>query len=314
MNNKLFPITGVGSLPHPHFDSALSHILKYDLPFLPQLPNRSPKETMIYQSLDGIGDLDLENGGTVTINSLYDQQLQRITPNQQSYSSLLPFAYEVNEKGITQVKIQFTGPYTLLKYSTYEKKNNEFFKTIGQFLIDKIKHTVALFSNTTIFLQIDEPALFLLSGDEEQLQVKEFYLELLLLKSEKLKLGFHCCSNIQWNTILKLPIDFISFDVGLSIDSLLKNSEKLLNIPHLFLGILPTSPGIDIQHFDSQEQANNLITRLKSHYSDVKMKDLLKKVFLTPACGLGQKKVSVTEEYILKLRDFQNCLRKIYFE
>lgn len=313
MNNNLFQITGIGSLPHPHFDSALKHILKYDIPFLPQLPNRDPKETMIYQSLDGIGDLELEVGGTVTIKSLYQRDKQALMPNQQSYHSLLPFSYEVSDKNLSTIKLQFTGAYTLFKYSKYKGKDDNFFKILGDFLIAKIRNTLELFADATIYLQIDEPALFSLSNHEDHKPVEHFYKNLMSLKTKRIKIGFHCCSNIHWGFLLKFPIDFLSFDVELSMQSILLHSKQLLKIPNLFLGVIPTNLAATIETYDSSIEANKLFSLLQKKYCKQQLKTFLEKIYLTPACGLGQKRVAITEEYVIKLREYQKTLSNIYF-
>ena len=49
--------TGIGSLPHHNIDTALEYSFQFGLPFLPQIPIRSPWELMITQALEGLPGL-----------------------------------------------------------------------------------------------------------------------------------------------------------------------------------------------------------------------------------------------------------------
>ena len=62
------PTTGVGSLPHHYVDAALEYAFRFDVPFLPQIPVRHPKEFMIVQALEGLPGLTTGEKGEATLN------------------------------------------------------------------------------------------------------------------------------------------------------------------------------------------------------------------------------------------------------
>ncbi len=311
MSNYLFPISGVGSLPHPCTDSALGHVFKYDLPFAPQLPARDTRESMIFQTLDGIGNIELLSGGEVIIHEIYPSEKQNFSQDRQSYQALTPFLFEIHNQKSTQIKLQFTGVFTLFQYAKYTNKNRKFFNQIEAFLLKKIEHTIMQCVDTTVFLQIDEPALFALHGEKNINMFNHFISKLLKLKSPTVKVGLHCCSNTNWEFIFAHPIDFISVDCRLSLKSILKKNQHLLKISSLFLGVIPTLPTIKVHDFDVSRSCHNLLKELTNSFSKDELHQILDNIFLTPACGLGQKRIAESEEYLDKLIEYQQTLRKL---
>ena len=73
--------TGIGSMPHKNADEACSLILKYlpEIPFWPQLPQRSDRENMIIQFSEGFPGAIVE-GGKIHIepSADFDSEIEQI--------------------------------------------------------------------------------------------------------------------------------------------------------------------------------------------------------------------------------------------
>lgn len=137
-----FFTTGIGSLPHQHYDAALQHSLEYDVPFLPQIPIRNPWEYMIPQALDGLPGLQVKSDGSTSLslkhwllrspeferrlNLELNKNLSDLTkdteclfnsfePTSSTCSCWLPFLWELKERKIKTAKIQICGPITAQK-------------------------------------------------------------------------------------------------------------------------------------------------------------------------------------------------------
>jgi methionine synthase II (cobalamin-independent) len=293
--------TGIGSLPHPHSDAALHYVFQFDLPYAPQLPKRSPKEGMIYQTLDGIGELEIVNSGQVQIN--------KINPANQwptdlwfddSYRALRPFLFEAQQRKTAKIKIQLTGAYTLYCYTQYQQNDLDYFQQLTNFLKYKMDLILQHGHFATLYLQIDEPALFQLQASEFEM-FNNYLKKILQLRSPQVKIGFHCCSNGQWQQLLNHPIDFLSFDWHLSINNLLENKQELLNISELFLGVLPTQ-------LDNLSQFSPLTfySSLEKNFTAQERRALLQKSYITPSCGLGHSDINQLSQLLIQQQQFAN--------
>ncbi len=113
-------------------------------------------------------------------------------------------------------------------------------------------------------LFIDEP--FLPNLDATDL---DFYNEL----AKEFKLGIHCCGDTNWNELLKLPISYISFDSNRHLDNFPfeKFIAKKITV---VLGLIPT---------DTMKYS---LDKIFTTHKDIIVKHY-KKIWLSPACGLG---------------------------
>lgn len=293
--NKHFRISGVGSLPHPHTDSALEFSFKHHLPFVPQLPLRSKKETMIYQGLDGIGDIEVKKSGEVLIHSLYSQDRWNYPFSHDSYRCFKPFFYECEQKEIQEAKIQLAGPFTLYQYSQMDNKSVQLFSIIQDFFCKKIEWLINYNPLEKLWIQIDEPALFMLDKNSWETFFHTTVKKVQALTNQQTLIGIHCCSNCKWEELFKSKIDFLSFDFTLSAENLQKHGSQLQNLD-LLMGIFDTHPKNPIGRQSVQEKSKELLQWIERNEIDVK------RVILTPGCGLGHKKITEAQEYLTKLK------------
>lgn len=134
MTSVEFRTTGIGSLPHHNFDSALHFAFQADIPFLPQIPIRNPWEFMLAQALERLPGLSAESDGTVSLNldiwetlrAQFDEELatafQRsatdhgafhgFEPSAAISSCWQPFVWELTERETPVAKVQIAGPLT----------------------------------------------------------------------------------------------------------------------------------------------------------------------------------------------------------
>jgi methionine synthase II (cobalamin-independent) len=293
--SKKFQISGVGSLPHPHVDSALMYSFQHDIAFVPQLPLRDKKETMIYQGLDGIGKIVVENTGEVIIESISAKENWQSEISPSSYRCFRPFLYECEQRGITRAKVQLTGPFTLFKYSIHPRLDIDLFSWIQDFFIKRLHWIIENNPLEHLFIQIDEPALFMLEANQWHKDITPLFQKINSLKNESISIGVHCCSNCKWERLLENQLDFLSFDFYLSAERLLPAKNHLQKLQNLFIGILDTHPKNPINDQDTtqcQIDLNNFLqeTGLPK-----------KRVILTPGCGLGHKKIIEAQLYFEKL-------------
>lgn len=313
----LVQTTAIGSLPHPNVDSALEYSFRFDVPFLPQLPIRNPREYMIPQSLSGLPGLKIQSGGMVLIDlqewdqkgSAWQEKIKTafaeskrkphafddFLPGSDVYSAWSPFLWEIEERKTPLVKIQMAGPLTTqwavsLSDGSKIEKHPDLWSTIQNHLlarsiamIRKVRET-----GSDVLFYVDEPALFSFQVDHPKTTVSfsELGLFIKVLKSEGAKIGLHCCSNTQWEKALALDIDILSLDTTLSLESLVTHQKALAQFASrggvLSLGIVPT----DLNSAQYKDMKASTLTRdLMNQLSS--FPSLLKNCFLTPACGMA---------------------------
>ena len=317
MTTALAKTTAIGSLPHPNVDSALEYSFRFDIPFLPQLPIRNPREYMIPQSLSGLPGLKIQNGGIVMIDlgewdrkgKAWQEKLKNtfenakrkpaafedFLPSSDVYSCFNAFLWEIEERKTPLVKIQMAGPLTtqwaisMSDGSKIEKhpdlwsavQNHLLARSIG--MIRKVREAGA-----EVIFFVDEPALFTFQVDHPKTAVSfsELGLFVKVLKNEGAKIGVHCCSNTQWEKVLDLGVDYVSLDTKLSLEALLTHQKKLKEFSSqggtLSLGVVPTD--LDSKQYRDLS-GERLAEDLKRQFSG--LKDLLARSLVTPACGMA---------------------------
>ena len=109
--------TGIGSLPHDDPVAAAELVLRClpDLPAIPQLPGRDPREGMLAQWLRALPEVEVGRGGSITLRGESDAEPECVFDDR-SHSGLLAFldvASDAAQPPLLRVKGQVTGPLTL---------------------------------------------------------------------------------------------------------------------------------------------------------------------------------------------------------
>ncbi len=144
--------------------------------------------------------------------------------------------------------------------------------------------------NTLLF--VDEPGLTLMGSpcvpiDKE---VVIAYINEVLSGPAGLK-GLHCCGNTDWPALMETRTEILSFDAYNLFDTIALYPSELESFlsrgGKLAWGIVPTSNDrIEKENVESlmrrlHEQMRQLVDK------GIKMDELIRSTFITPACGLG---------------------------
>ncbi|MFI5045915.1 MAG: hypothetical protein ACHQIG_02535 [Acidimicrobiia bacterium] len=108
--------TGIGSLPHTDAAEAASLVLRRlpELPAVPQLPARDPREGMIAQWVAALPEVRVEPDGSIVVDGSSDLEPECVV-GPDAHGGLLAFldAAAALDEPPSRVKVQLTGPLTL---------------------------------------------------------------------------------------------------------------------------------------------------------------------------------------------------------
>lgn len=338
-------ITGIGSLPHHNIDAALTHSFAHDLPYLPQIPARNPWEFMLAQALEGLPGLAVDAEGAATLDlgrwssgcfdfgrkldaafkSLEFNAFEPFEPVSGSCSAWKPFLFELNERGLTQAKIQVAGPMTAqwgLKIAGESsvlppELQSQIYRLITARALAMARALRAQSIMPVFFL--DEPGLFDVRSLEPRslLGFQELKFLIQALAHEGATVGIHCCSDTDWPSLFALRssgLGIVSVDAFLSLEKILEGpgaeacAGYLEEGGSLSLGIVPTGSsahrnriqGRNLHPADLAAFLKETLARVVTpRFSSVKAQ-LLEACLLTPACGLAFYSVS-DAEYVLEV-------------
>lgn len=181
----------------------------------------------------------------------------------------------------SRVKIQFIGATTLKTYS-----NGFSFQEYSSHLINQLDYfRNSINSSIEILVSFDDPAPFdseLLDSTIDIIKAQNY---------QKMLLGIHSCSDNNWEAVFQRDLNFVSFDLSLSKDSLFTESfgEFLNNDGILLVGSIPTLGEYDLM---------SVIEDTKSFLQKVDSKNIV----ITPACGIGLKTYDDSTRYLSDLK------------
>jgi methionine synthase II (cobalamin-independent) len=343
--NFNFLPTGIGSLPQTDAQKAIQLILKFlpDIPFWPQLPQRTFLEGMAGQFSQGLPNLVIEPQNKVMyIDTSSDTLDKEITTFYEKYlSDDLPYfaisrEYAAGFYGMSEmlesfkplpvfIKGQITGPITFSALITdVDGKaimhHPVLSDVLVKFLIMKALWQIKTFANLGLkcLIFLDEPylmgygsAFIPLEREKVINQLTEIISE---IHKEDVLAGIHCCGNTDWSMILDTPLDILSVDAFGFIDKLLLYSAQLQEFINrggvIAWGIVPSIV------MDKIPSAEEIITRLKDAI-DVMVKKgidrerLIRQSILTPSCGLGGLSESQANQRLQLLTDVHNRIKSL---
>lgn len=327
-----FTTTGIGSMPHTDASRACDIILeKIDIPFWPQLPQRSFKELMIPQYSEGFPmvKMDLteqkiwiDERETAELNDFYESYNDEtsIEISEDYARGFYAFINKIKGRTYPCLKGQVTGPLTF-SLGLKDKEGtpiffNEELREISLMVLKgkikwQVKRLMEFADNVLIF--IDEPILSAI-GTSSYMGVSEEETKRLLseivasIRQEGGVSAIHCCGKADWQMVEESGIDVVNFDAydyfenfSIYTDSL---AAFLKRGGHIAWGIVPTNEGIQEATLEIlKEKFMDQITRLSKKLG---WDDLASNVLLTPSCGAGSLKESEAE----KVFDLLDNLKK----
>lgn len=329
-----FSTTGIGSLPHTDAEEACRLVLEtFDIPFWPQLPQLSFRESMIPQFSEGMPFVKIdeqrksiwvERNSSGALTRFYEiYSLDWGSAITEDYAKgLYTFIGLVKNKRHDALKGQITGPLTFtLGLKDREGRPiyfDEELREISLMLLKaKIRWQLEVLEPYAdkIVIFIDEPILSAL-GSTSYLGVEpEEALRLLKETSDAIKLaggisGVHCCGNADWPLVTGSGTEIVSFDAYGYAETIsiypADFAEFLRGGGYLAWGIVPTTESIREESSDSIKRHFDMtIERLsRSMPADL----LLSRILLTPSCGTGSRSMEETLKVFQLLRGLKESL------
>ena len=317
---KPFTTTGIGSLPHRSVADGCRLVLSsFDIPFWPQFPGISFKESMIPQYAEGLPFLRMdpekqtiwvERNDSDELERFYESYApdSRIAISQDHAQGLHALLRMIKGRRFAFLKGQVTGPVTFslgLKDAQGRPVYfDEEFREISLMLLQaKTRWQLDLLKQHAekVVVFIDEPILSAL-GSSSYLGVSPEEVSRLLreiagtIRSGGGIAGIHCCGNADWPMVLKSGADIVNFDAYDYLDTIALYHEEcgsfLENGGFFAWGIVPTSDAIGKEDTDSlRERFQRGIHQLSAHIP----RDLLRsRMLITPSCGTGSRTVEET--------------------
>ncbi len=342
--------TLIGSLPVADYRQALDLILAHtpEIPLWPQLPLANPRERMMSQFVEGLpGVVETEERTWFDLGGadFADQQLSfyedylRVTEDQAATlgsrfavsSEQARGIYELKERavrlpGLAAVKGQITGPFTLLTGLVDQNRragyyDDNFREMAVKSLAMKAAWQVEFLKSAqaSVLVFIDEPALAGLGSSAfigiDQAAIASDLTEVIsaIRRSGGLA-GIHVCANTDWEFLLALAPDILSFDAYGFFDRLIADRGRvrafLAQGGILAWGLVPTAEEQVIR----AETCDSLLDRWERQSEMLTGEGwdkaaLARQTLITPSCGTGSLSLEAATRVLELTRDLSAAIR-----
>lgn len=327
-----FKATGIGSVPSTDVKSTCNNILEQlpEIPFWPQLVNRSHLEDMNIQFSEGLPLLEIREKKRDLVISSVDKESELVT----FYSHFLddnvdyfaiseeyaPGLYELvriigqNPEGYgSHIKGQTVGPVTFAASITEgEGKsvlyNPELLEALTKGLAIKALWQVKKLgkSGKKPIIFLDEPYLsgfgsaFSPIERHDVITLIREVIDYLRERSDAL-IGIHCCGNTDWSMIIEAGPDIVNFDAYGYMEPFLLYPKEINQFFQgggiIAWGIVPTAD------FTGEESVEGLYGKLEQGLNrlyewGLTPETVMGHSMLTPACGMGTMKQSWADKVL----------------
>jgi hypothetical protein len=301
-------VTGIGSLPFTSSTSAVRSVAEFspEIPFWPQLPQRSERESIVGQSLgivEGLIEPRSEGYGYQVKEGQLDSMLEILHRSDGALSPSNAAGFGAFEEALSSglfrsaiaVKGQIEGPITLAAYLFHKGKpflaDPALFGAIALHIsqiinwqIDRLKA-----AGLPVLMFVDEPALCLGASlanavsDEQRLNALAATLDGARIRGAYA--GLHCCAARPFERMYRVQPDIISFDAHEGLDLFFADWHALDFIQQggiVAYGIVPTRAGVD-----AADSATIFLHWLKVASSAGDPQKFARRAIITATCGLG---------------------------
>lgn len=317
---KAFSTTGIGSLPHMNAVDACELVFAtFDIPFWPQLPNISFKESMIPQYSEGMPFIKVDEQRQVISVSRDDSDelerfyetcsdTSRISISEDYGHGLHAFLKMLKGRRFPLLKGHVTGPVTFTLGMKDHNGRLVFFdeelreiaamllKAKMRWQIDALKQHAG-----EVIIFIDEPILSAL-GSSSYLGVDAGE-SFRLIKDMASAIndagaisGVHCCGRADWPMVMESGAQIINFDAFDYFDTLAIYHEQLTKFlsggGYLAWGIVPTSDAIE--KVDDGHLTGLMRAHLEELCKYLPAGLVQERILLTPSCGAATRSVGDT--------------------
>ncbi|MCL4456737.1 MAG: hypothetical protein M1406_04945 [Nitrospirae bacterium] len=317
---KPFSTTGIGSLPHKDPREACELILRtFDIPFWPQLPAVSFRESMTVQYSEGMPYIRLDEDaqtawvmrdGSDELDRFYESYSDnaKIAVSEDYAAGLHAFLKMIKGRRFDALKGHITGPVTFtlgLKdhYGRLIYFDEELREISSMLLRAKARWQVDILRqhSENVIIFIDEPILSAI-GSSSYLGVDGQEV-LRLLKDTAAAIedvggipGIHCCGRADWPLVIKSGVRILNFDAFEYFDTLAIYHEELKDFlqggGYLAWGIVPTSDAI--RGVDDGQLISLMRGHIEKLCSHVPSELVRSRIIITPSCGTGSRSIEET--------------------
>jgi methionine synthase II (cobalamin-independent) len=325
-------VTSIGSLPFVDVDRAIDLIFKScpEIPFWPQMPNRSFLEGMYVQCLErvpavrvdeALEKVYVDTNAIEGIEAFYEdfnnERMDSFAVSEERAPGFYRFLERLPEIEDTTryVKTQLTGPFTMgmgLKDESGRPiiYNAAYFDIIKKALHGKaqwmIRAIKARASGKEVILFFDEPAMVSFGSafvSVSKQDVISMFDE--VVQGLDALVGIHVCGNTDWSALLATKADIINYDAFNFMDTLFYFRSDLSAFLERGGGIAPgivPSAAEDLDRTDLADLARQwqTIQQLFSKVGGGEKESWL----ATTSCGLG----SLSEAYATRALDLLSRL------
>jgi hypothetical protein len=300
-------VTGIGSLPLTSVSAAIESVVQYsrEVPFWPQLPQRSESESAIAQGLGSLAELiepRAEGYGYQVKAGQIDSVLARLrgssgTLREENASGFHAFETAVNSgrfRAAAAVKGQIEGPITLSAFLFHKDKSflsdPALFAAIAFHVSQLISWQIDRLeaAGLPVLLFVDEPALCLEglpNAISEEARLNALAATLEHVRKHGAYAGLHCCAARPFERMFRAKPDIFSFDADAGLDLFFTDWHALDFVQQggmVAYGLVPTRPGLD-----AADAASIFIRWLKAASAAGDPQKFAQRALITATCGLG---------------------------
>jgi len=329
-----FSTTGIGSTPHTNAREACELVeASFDIPFWPQLPQLSFRESMVAQYAEGMPFLRIddklekiwvERDDSDELDRFYETHAEGagVAISAAHSAGLDAFLKVFSGRRFKALKGHITGPLTftlgLKDASGTSIYFDEELREIGSLILQaKARWQVETFRQIAddVIIFIDEP-IFSAIGSSSYLGVDDDEILRLLgdsvsaIESAGGMSGIHCCGKADWQRIIKSGVRILNFDAFEYFDTLAIYSADLKQFlargGYLAWGIVPTS---DVITQAGDEAVADSFRKKLSRLRKLTGSDLIyKQSLITPSCGAGSRTLAETEKIFRMVRSVKKSV------
>jgi hypothetical protein len=301
-------VTGIGSLPLSSITSAVRSVaeLSPEVPFWPQLPQLSERESIVGQALGILESLiearnegygyQVKEGQLDSVLEILHRSSGELTPaNAAGFGAFEEALSSGLFSSAVAIKGQIEGPITLSAYLFHKGRpflaDPALFAAIAFHVsqiigwqIDRLKS-----AGLPVLLFVDEPALCLdapvTNAVSEEQRLNALAATLQGARIRGAYAGLHCCAARPFERMCRVQPDIISFDAHEGLDSFFADWHVLDFMQQggtVAYGIVPTRPGVN-----AVDSASIFIRWLKAASMAGDPQKFAQRAMITATCGLG---------------------------
>jgi len=325
-------VTGIGSLPLTSIPMAIQSVAEFspEVPFWPQLPRLSARESAVGQGLGILADLieprdegygyQVREGRIDSVLDILHRSSGELTPaNAAGFSAFEEALSSGLFRSAIAVKGQIEGPITLSAYLFHQDRpfvsDPVLFAAmafhVSQMIcwqIDRLKS-----SGLPVLLFVDEPALCLeaaIAGavsEEQRLSALTVTLEGARVRGAYA--GLHCCAARPFERMCRAKPDIISFDAHEGLDLFFADWHALDFVNQggtVAYGIVPTRPRLN-----AVDSASIFVRWLQAASRAGDPQKFAQRAMITATCGLGLLDTSSVAESFTVAQSIGNLIRTL---